>query len=273
MIESILTSVAFGLIVGICSGLLGIGGGVIMVPSFRLLFGMSPITCTATSLFTVIPTSISGAITHIRNRTCIPKLGLALGVGGALTSPVGVWLAHISPGWLVMVGAAIVMAYSAITMFGKALKARRATANQKTAPTAQIDKTPEARFTPTRRNLIMGLAIGLLVGVVSGYVGVGGGFIMVPLLHTLINLPMKQASGTSLIAVMLIALPAAIEQGMLGNIDYLVGLATACGSIPGALLGANLVARINESSLRLIFGVFLLVAAVFMALGEIGALG
>ena len=110
MIGGLVAAIIFGLFVGLCSGLLGIGGGVIMVPAFRLLFGMSALASTATSLFTIIPTSISGAISHLRNRTCIPKLGLALGIGGACLSPVGVLLAAHSPAWLVMLAAAAVMA-------------------------------------------------------------------------------------------------------------------------------------------------------------------
>ena len=96
-----------GIGIGILSGLLGIGGGTVMVPVFRLLFDMSAIMSTATSLFAIIPTSISGAVSHIRHKTCIPSLGLAAGIGGAVTSPLGVWLATLSPAWLIMVVAAL----------------------------------------------------------------------------------------------------------------------------------------------------------------------
>ena len=112
-----------GIVIGLFSGMLGIGGGMVMVPLFRLVFGMSAVGSTATSLFTIIPTSVSGAISHARAKTCVPKLGIALGVGGACTSWLGVWLAQLSHGWLVMLAAAAVIAYSGITMFRKALKA------------------------------------------------------------------------------------------------------------------------------------------------------
>ena len=102
-----------GVFVGVMSGLLGVGGGTIMVPIFRLAFGMSPLASTATSLFAIIPTSISGVVAHTRAKTCVPKLGLALGVGGAVMSPVGVWLASVSPGWLVICVAAVVIGFSA----------------------------------------------------------------------------------------------------------------------------------------------------------------
>ena len=90
-----------GIFVGVMSGLLGVGGGTIMVPIFRLAFGMSPLASTATSLFAIIPTSISGVASHMRAKTCVPKLGVALGIGGALTSPVACgWQAFRLVGWL-----------------------------------------------------------------------------------------------------------------------------------------------------------------------------
>ena len=85
-VEAFAIAVVVGLLVGVLSGLLGIGGGTIMVPIFRLGFGLSAIEATATSLFTIIPTSLSGCVTHIKNKTCIVPLGLAAGIGGAITS-------------------------------------------------------------------------------------------------------------------------------------------------------------------------------------------
>ena len=109
IVTSFIVPALVGIVVGILSGLLGIGGGTILVPVFRLAFGMSPVMSTATSLFTIIPTSLSGAVSHVRHRTCVPSLGVAAGLGGAVTSPFGVWLATISPGWLIMVVAALVI--------------------------------------------------------------------------------------------------------------------------------------------------------------------
>ncbi len=268
MVSGLVAAVVLGLFVGVCSGLLGIGGGVVMVPAFRLLFNMSALASTATSLFTIIPTSISGVVSHMRNHTCVPKLGLALGIGGACLSPVGVLLASRSPAWLVMLAAAAVMAYSAVTMFFKALKAPKDGAAK--AKTASVSPAPE--FHVTRRHLAYGLIIGLIAGLVSGYVGVGGGFIMVPLMLSFIGLPMRQASGTSLIAVMILAIPGAVGQGLLGNIDYLAGIATACGTIPGAFLGGQLASRVPERTLRFVFAIFLVCAAVLMAFKEFGVL-
>lgn len=259
-----------GLFIGVLSGLLGIGGGTVMVPVFRLLFGMSAIMSTATSLFAIIPTSVSGAISHVRHKTCIPALGIAAGIGGAITSPVGVWLATLSPAWLIMVVAALIIGWSAVKMLGKAIKMKpSAPAASRASERADAAAFPKL----SRKQLLIGVAIGLGAGVASGYVGVGGGFIMVPLMLSLVGISMRQASGTSLIAVMILAIPGVIEQALLGNINYLAGIAISIGSIPGAAIGARLVHRVPERTLRFIFGGFLIVAAALLVLNEFGILG
>lgn len=264
-----------GVFVGVMSGLLGVGGGTIMVPIFRLAFGMSPLASTATSLFAIIPTSISGVVAHARAKTCVPKLGLALGVGGAVMSPLGVWLASVSSGWLVICVAAIVIGFSAFKMFKKAVKcaptprAGRAGGNVQAASAKAVPDQPVL----SRKQYLQGACIGLIAGLASGYVGVGGGFIMVPLMLAVLGIPMSLASGTSLIAIMILAIPGVIEQGLLGNIEYLAGIAIVVGSIPGALVGARLVRMVPERQLRFIFGGFLLVAAVMLMLNEFGILG
>ncbi len=265
-----------GIFVGVMSGLLGVGGGTIMVPIFRLAFGMSPLASTATSLFAIIPTSISGVASHMHAKTCIPKLGVALGVGGALTSPVGVWLASISPDWAVILVAALVIGFSAYKMFRKALKAPAAgkagAGAGKAAPAGKVAAVPDQPAL-TRKQYLQGAGIGLVAGLASGYVGVGGGFIMVPMMLAILSIPMTLASGTSLIAIMILAIPGVIEQGILGNIDYLAGIAVVVGTIPGAVIGARLIRVIPERQLRFLFGCFLLVAAVMLMLNEFGILG
>lgn len=275
-----IASILVGLGVGVLSGLLGIGGGTILVPVFKLGFGLSAIASTATSLFTIIPTSVSGAISHIRNKSCIPKLGVAAGLGGAVTSSLGVWLASISPDWAIMVAAAIIIGYSSFTMLKKAasMKPAKRAADAAAGATEGAAAAPEPEALPpvpsmSAKQLAIGAAIGLVAGVASGYVGVGGGFIMVPLMTQLLSTPMKLTSGTSLIAVMILAIPGVIEQALLGNVHWVIGIAIACGSIPGAAIGARLVQRVPERTLRFIFGGFLLVAAALLVVEQCGLLG
>ena len=318
--EIFIIAAVVGVGVGILSGLLGIGGGVIMVPLFRLGFGLDAIVATATSLFTIIPTSISGMVKHARNKTSVPKIGAVCGLFGACLSPVGVWAASISPAWLIMAVAAVIIAYSAVAMLSKALKspkkqksethaAEKASAGVSGVVSADLQCDADAgkgaglvggadagkgassnnaegsglageshesafaaafRFTPAL--LVKTAVIGVFAGFMSGYVGVGGGFVMVPLFISLLGVPMKLASGTSLTAVCILAVPGVIEQALLGNVDFAIGIAMAVGSIPGAIIGANLVKRIPERTLRIFFACFLAVVAVVLVLNEVGVL-
>lgn len=316
--ETFIIAAIIGVIIGIFSGLLGIGGGTLMVPIFRLGFGMSAISSTATSLFTIIPTSLAGLITHVKNKTCIPKVGVLCGLGGACTSPLGVYLASISPSWAIMLAAAAIIGYSSYSMFRKAIRmpkiapqgesavtgkdlekeaekaARAAQAAQAAAAQAQAAQAAAAQgkgqptttkaaanatktasalkeepFKLSVKKVALCLLIGLIAGLASGYVGVGGGFIMVPLFISLLGIMMRQASGTSLVAVTILAIPGVVEQGLLGHIDYIAGVAMAVGSIPGAVIGASLIRKVPERKLRFVFGAFLLISAVVLLFNEL----
>ena len=309
-------SLVVGLAVGVLAGLLGVGGGTLLVPIFKLGYAMDSLMCTATSLFTIIPTSVSGALSHIRNKTCIPRLGLAAGLGGAVTSPLGVWLATQSPDWAIMGAAALIIVYSATTMFRKALAAPKVPWRKKqfaaqaaegerasaggavdgaasasgalsaSATVSPAPASPSAAASPGAslavekdaatvgpRELAIGVAIGLVAGLASGYVGVGGGFIMVPMMISIAHISMRVTSGTSLIAVMILAVPGTIAQALLGNINWIAGIAVACGSIPGAALGARLVPRVPERQLRFLFAGFLVVAALMLVVNQLGLWG
>lgn len=272
LVGMVVASIVVGLGVGILSGMLGIGGGTVLVPVFRLGYAMDAIACTATSLFTIIPTSISGAVSHIRHKTCIPKLGIAAGLGGAVTSSLGVWLANISPDWAIMVAAAIIIGYSAFNMLRKAaaMKPKKAADADGASAKAVEEVPPVPHVTP--KQLVIGAGIGLFAGIASGYVGVGGGFIMVPLMTSLLGTPMKLTSGTSLIAIMILAVPGVVEQALLGNVNWVAGIAVACGSIPGATIGARLVRRVPERMLRFAFGILLLFAALILVLEQTGVM-
>lgn len=315
--ETFIIAAIIGVIIGIFSGLLGIGGGTLMVPIFRLGFGMSAISSTATSLFTIIPTSLAGLITHVKNKTCIPKVGVLCGLGGACTSPLGVYLASISPSWAIMFAAAAIIGYSSYSMFRKAIrmpkiapqgesavtgkdlekeaeKAAQAAAAQAQAAQARatqaaavqdegqtgttkaaanttktVSAPKEETFKLSVKKVALCLLIGLIAGLASGYVGVGGGFIMVPLFISLLGIMMRQASGTSLVAVTILAIPGVVEQGLLGHIDYIAGIAMAVGSIPGAVIGASLIRKVPERKLRFVFGAFLLISAVVLLFNEL----
>ena len=293
---SFVAAAIIGVAIGILSGMLGIGGGTVMVPLFRLAFGLDPLAATATSLFSIIPTSLAGLSKHLRNGTCIPRIGLICGFAGACASPLGVLAATHSPNWAVMGGTSLVIGYSSITMLRRGIAAVRAeraaaavspskaagagadaTASKAVGACAGGVKDPEgacssieaAHVAMTTRTVAAMIAIGLIAGFMGGYVGVGGGFVMVPLFISVLGISMREASGTSLVAVCILAVPGVIEQALLGNVHVSVGLAIAVGSMPGSILGASLVKRIPESALRLLFASFLLVVAIILVLNEV----
>lgn len=288
MVETFIIAAVAGIVVGILSGLLGIGGGVVMVPLFRLAFGLDAVAATATSLFTIIPTSLSGMAKHSRNKTSVVKIGVVCGLFGACMSPVGALAANIAPSWLIMVVAAAIIVYSAATMLSKAIEpgkksigdlksgesakivGREPVARPHGAPASDSDFVDSFRFTLP---IVAKIAcIGLFAGFMGGFVGVGGGFVMVPLFISLLGVPARLASGTSLTSVCILAIPGAVEQAVFGNINFAIGIAMAVGSMPGAVVGANLVKRIPERALRIFFACFLAVVAVVLVLNEVGVL-
>lgn len=277
--EIVITSIALVLVgvgIGVLSGMLGIGGGTIMIPVLRLGYGLDAFMATATSLFAIIPISLAGAITHVRARSCLPKLGVLLGVAGAITSSAGVYLGSISPAWLIMVVAAVIIIYSAFTMLSKALrmgkKSSSISGSARANASAAFSDIEPCTFDFTRKNVALAAIIGLIAGFASGYVGVGGGFIMVPLMTAWLGIPMKRTSGTSLIAIIILAIPGVIQQAFLGHIDYLAGIMLCVGAIPGAVLGAWLVPRVPERTLRFIFAGLLAIAAVMLVVNEFALL-
>lgn len=274
-----------GICIGVLSGLLGIGGGTLIIPLLRLGFGVDALSAVGTSLFAIIPTSVSGLIGHLRNRTANVKLGLFFGLFGALCAPLGSMVSEHVGGTVVMVCAGCVIAYTACTMLRKALKlpsqkqVRLAVgkasdiSTESGVSTAQGSDLPREFFVPVSisynaKTVLKAAFVGMSAGFASGFLGVGGGFIIVPLSLWLFKLPMKEAAGTSLIAVVLFAIPGAITHGLIGNIEYLEGLMISVGSIPGAFIGSALSKRVPERVLRMAFGVILIIAGVLLVLNE-----
>ncbi len=278
MVEFFFMSALGGSVVGVLSGMLGIGGGTVMVPLLRLGFGLPAVVATATSMFTIIPTSLSGFIGHLRNKTCVPEIGVAAGIGGAFMSPLSALLADRSPSWLIMLAAAAAILYSSITMFTKARRAPRKSKRDAaeeaghSSHAGQASFSTPARLTVTKKQVAYAAFIGCLAGFAAGYIGLGGGFLMVPLFMSILGMQMRVCSGTSLIAIMILAVPGVIMQGYLGNISYISGIALAIGAIPGALVGSNLVKYVPERLLRFIFAFFLLFAVILLVANEFAPL-
>jgi uncharacterized membrane protein YfcA len=250
----------------------GIGGGGMSVPLLYIAFGLPIVGATSTSLLIIAPTAISGSIKHIRQKTVSMKTGLLIGGFGAVASVGGSLIAGIVPPQAVSVLTAAVILFSGGMMLRTLLK-DNARGIKKEAPndeevgsevetfgvvgTRSVAGTysieTEERKQKGSLSILLALIIGLIAGSIAGIVGVGGGFIIVPVCVAFLGFPLKKAAGTSLVAIAIIAIPGIISHALLGHIYWLYGLAVIVGTIPGAQLGSWLIARLPERPMRFAF--------------------
>ncbi|WP_127125133.1 sulfite exporter TauE/SafE family protein [Pseudoflavitalea rhizosphaerae] len=255
------------LLIGISLGLIGGGGSILTMPVLVYLFGVSPVTATSYSLFVVGSTSLVGAAQQYRRGTVNIRMALLF----AATSVVTVFLTRkwllpaipehiatvhgfsITESWLTMVLFAILMLVSSVFMMrGKGVQDATATGNKKVS----IGKL-----------IFFGTAIGL----VTGLLGAGGGFLLIPALVLLLHLPMKEAVGTSLLVIALNSLI-----GFTGNlhdkgIDWLLLVSVTALAIAGIILGSYLNRKIPAGKLKKAFGWFVLAMGLFILVREMSA--
>ncbi|MDR3052391.1 MAG: sulfite exporter TauE/SafE family protein [Coriobacteriales bacterium] len=260
-----------GVGVGILSGMFGIGGGTLIVPLLHLGFGLPVLSATSTSLFTIAPTALSGATKHIRQKTLDLKAGLTIGFAGACTSALGAWASDYVPELLILLLTAAVIVYSATKMFKSAAE-KTNSLPAATVPAPNALKPAQAPPPPhqmrARPRLLFSLCLGLIAGLIAGLAGVGGGFMIVPMGIAYLGFSLKEASGTSLVAIALIAIPGIVSHALLGHIWFLYGIALIVGTIPGAWAGAHLIAKLPERPMRLAFGVLLVLSGVLLIINQ-----
>jgi uncharacterized membrane protein YfcA len=248
-----------GLVIGILSGMFGIGGGAVTIPLLNLVFRLPILGATATSLFVIAPTSLSGAYRHLKQGTAVAKAALQIGAAGAVTSVLSAALSDSLPDIVILLAAATIIVYSAATMIREALK----------KPLDEEGHTSANRFKSPRSELVARICLGLFAGSIAGVVGVGGGFIIIPFSVAYFGYTFKQASGTSLLAIACIALPGIITHAVLGHIWYLYGVAIIIGSIPGANIGARIIRRVPEKAARFAFGGLLIISGVMLVVNQV----
>ncbi|AEV74648.1 putative permease [Mycolicibacterium rhodesiae NBB3] len=239
MTAVIALTVVLAVFVGVALGLLGGGGSILTVPLLAYVAGMDAKQAIATSLLVVGVTSAVGAVSHARAGRVQWRTGLIFGAAGMAGAYVGGVLARFIPGTILLIGFAVMMIATALAM----LRGRRSHVES-----AEVQRIPIAKV----------VGEGLVVGLVTGLVGAGGGFLVVPALALLGGLPMPVAVGTSLIVIAMKSF--AGLGGYLSNvqIDWTVGLMVAGAAVIGALLGARLTAMVNPDALRKAFGWFVL---------------
>jgi uncharacterized membrane protein YfcA len=240
-------TVALGVLVGITLGLLGGGGSILTVPLLAYVAGMDAKQAIATSLLVVGVTSAVGAISHAQAGRVQWRTGLVFGGAGMAGAYAGGVLARFIPGTVLLIGFALIMIATAIAM----LRGRNdvGTNGQSSLPVIKI--------------VLEGLAVGL----VTGLVGAGGGFLVVPALALLGGLPMPLAVGTSLVVIAMKSFAGLGGYLASVHINWAVAGAVTAAALLGGLIGARLTAMVNPDSLRKGFGWFVL-AMSSVILGE-----
>lgn len=244
----VLTLVLAGL-VGISLGLLGGGGSILMVPVLVYVTGLETKEAIATSLLVVGVTSATGALSHARTGRVRWRTGAVFGAAGMVGAYAGGRLSEYLPGQVLLGAFAVMMAVTAVAM----LRGRR-----------QVDPDRVRTTLPLGRVVLDGAVVGL----VTGLVGAGGGFLVVPALALLGGLPMPVAVGTSLVVIAMKS-----SAGLAGylssvSIDWGLAAAVTAAAVAGSLIGGPLAGRIPPDRLRQAFGWFVLIMAAFVGLQE-----
>lgn len=242
--------VVLAVLVGLSLGLLGGGGSILTLPILVYVAGMDTKEAIATSLLVVGVTSAVAVISHARAGRVQWRTGLLFGAAGMVGAYAGGRLAAFVPGAVLLGAFALMMIATAIAM----LRGRRSGSTR-----GAHDTVPVGRV----------LLDGVVVGLVTGIVGAGGGFLVVPALTLLGGLSMPVAVGTSLLVIAMKS--AAGFSGYLASvsIDWRLAAMVTAAAVVGSLIGGRLTSKVSPEALRRAFGWFVLAMAAFILVQEL----
>ena len=268
-----------GGIVGVLSGMFGVGGGFLMTP---LLFfiGIPPAVAVATEANQIVASSFSGVLAHFRRKTVDFKMGTVLLIGGLTGAAVGVVIfnylkAQGQVDLLVKLCYVVFLGVIGSLMFVESLNALRKSRKNATVTTTRrqrgwIQALPfKTRFrTPGLYiSVLPPLVVGLFVGILSAIMGVGGGFIMVPAMIYLLGMPTKVVVGTSLFQIIFVT---GFTTLLHATTNYTVDMALAVlllvGGVIGAQIGTQIGTRLRAEQLRILLAMMVLVVCFKLAL-------
>lgn len=249
-------------IIGLSLGLIGGGGSILTIPILVYLFGTDPKLATTYSLFIVGITALSGCFTHYRIGNlkiksamyfAVPSIFSILVIREVILLKIPVILFDINgfqvtKNFLIMIIFAVLMIAASFSM---------------------ICKTNAYRPAATTHYFQLAF-IGAMVGIVTGFLGAGGGFLIIPALLFFANLPMKQAVGTSLLIIFLNSSIGFMGDLYIGTgIDYPFLFTISIMAFIGMIIGTQLSKKINSNKLKPVFGWFILVMGVYILFKEI----
>jgi uncharacterized protein len=261
-----------GGIVGILSGMFGVGGGFLMTP---LLFfiGIPPAVAVATQANQIVASSVSGVLAHLKRKTVDLKMGTVLLVGGVVGAAIGVQI-FAALGRIGQIDLVVQLCYVVFLgivgalMFAESLRALlRARRPGGAAPVRKhhrgwIHALPfKMRFRTSGLyiSVIPPLLVGLLVGVLAAIMGVGGGFIMVPAMIYLLGMPTKVVIGTSLFQIIFVTGFATIMHATTNySVDMILAVLLIVGGVVGAQIGTRIGVYMKAEQLRVLLALMVL---------------
>jgi uncharacterized membrane protein YfcA len=241
------TAVVIGLAAGMFSALLGVGGGLLMVPAMVSMLRIRQHRAHGTSLIVIVPTALAGVYAYAQHLSVRWDLALLLAVGGVLGAMLGARMASALKARHLQRAFGVFVIVAGIWMI---------------AAPASLGESPHASLLPNGSRWPVTLLVGILAGSLSGMLGVGGGIVMIPAVVYLLGQPQKMAQAISLAVIIPVALSGGLIHYLKGNvIPHLAGW-LACGAVVGATVVGNLVGKIADATLHLVFGIFLIAVGV-----------
>jgi uncharacterized membrane protein YfcA len=274
---SIFVLLGLGALVGVLSGMFGVGGGFLITP-LLFLVGIPPAVAVATSANQIVASSVSGVLAHFRRKTVDLKMGLVLLAGGLVGAVAGVVVFNYLKSLgqvdlLVSLCYVIFLGVIGALMLIESLNAIRKSRKNRTAPKRRkrnwIDALPlkiRFRVSGLYISVLPPVAVGLFVGLLSAIMGVGGGFIMVPAMIYLLGMPTKVVIGTSLFQIIFVTAFTTMAHAITNQtVDLPLAVLLLIGGVVGAQFGTRIGMMLKAEQLRILLA--LLVLAVCLKLG------
>ena len=299
--RELLTTFGIGLVSGVLSGAFGIGGGIVTTPGIRLLLGAPALVAVGTPLPVIFPSAVTGLLNYRRGGLLEVRTGVWCGVFGSVFAVLGALATKFVGGSVVLLATAALILYTACDMvlqvvwpprvgleaseerdaFAPAEDGSSSDANTAleggggggaALGSARSDAAPSTTPPPPpRQPPLWKLAlIGSVTGAYSGFLGLGGGFVLVPMLTRWLRYDIKRAIGTSLLAIAILAVPGTITHALLGHIDWRLAVVLVVGVIPGAWVGSRITLGSSDRAIRIAFAVMLFVVGGWLAAAELG---
>jgi uncharacterized membrane protein YfcA len=279
---NVLLMVGLGGLVGFLSGLFGVGGGFLMTPLLMML-GIPATVAAASDSNQIVAASTSGCYAHFRARTIDVRMGVLMLLGGLAGGTLGVQLIKVlrrlgEADFVITVVYVVMLGGIGSYMFFESLTALRgrrpAVAGAKPSIYRRaVEALPfKVFFSRSKVNIsvVMPLLLGTLVGVLAAVMGVGGGFIMVPVMIYLLRMPMHVVVGTSLFQILFTCVNVTVLQAYMNHtVDFLLALLLLVGSVVGAQVGVRAGKRLKADQLKILMALVVLAVMLKMLLGLI----